>query len=121
MTLVCSVCGEKTLKEVKGEVIFNGKVRKNCSSIFCNCGNWEQVKYLDQSKQEQVQNPGIEMRELLDKITIKDRTIATHEQDLASVYAQLDQKIKELERANQELQKYQNETEQPTNLTRQKR
>lgn len=121
MTLVCSVCGKNTLKEVKGEVIFNGKVRKNCSSIFCNCGNWEQVKYLDQSKQEHVQNPGLEMRELLDKITMKDRTIATHEQDLANLTAQLDQKTKELERANQELRKYQNEMGQPTNPPKQQR
>jgi hypothetical protein len=121
MTLVCSVCGKNALQEVKGEIVFNGQTRKNCSALICNCGNLEQVKTLDHSTQRPVQNPTQEMRTLIDKIAVKDRTIATHEQDLANAYAQIDQKTEELERANQELRKYQNGIEQPTNQPRQKR
>lgn len=121
MTLVCSVCGENALQEVKGEIIFNGQTRKNCSSLICNCGNLEQVKTLDHSSQRPVQNPTQEMRALIDKIAVKDRTIASHEQDLAKIVNQLEQKTKELDQANQDLRKLQGSIEQPTNQPRQQR
>ena len=121
MTLVCSVCGENALREVKGEIVFNGQTRKSCSSLICNCGNLEQVKTLDHSSQRPVQNPTQEMRTLIDKIAAKDRTIATHEQDLAEIANQLEQKTKELDQANQELRKFQAGIEQPIQHPRQQR
>jgi len=103
MTTVCSNCGQNSLQQVEGIVIFDNHVSKECTAIFCKrCRNWESVPILKPKTQKDIDNPYDEIKRCRD-------IIASHEQNIDGMTGSANHQNSELEKTKQALTQCQND------------